>query len=146
MEWWMNSDDSQLAREVEQEEADRIARLKCQAAHPSTAGTAPVVRVVDLMRGLKQIQPQWNRKNDFPRMTIRPVPGVAEGETMWVATLWFDRGKPVLVNGRQVSRTKSSRDELFRWAQCTVEEFRSFSRFYRSGKLGGDWSKWAPQW
>ncbi|UUX60141.1 hypothetical protein [Glutamicibacter halophytocola] len=142
----MTSDDNQIAREVEQEAADQIARLKCQAAHPSTAGTAPTIREVDLKRGYRQIQPRWNRKNDFPRMTIRPVPGVAEGETLWVATLWFDRGKPVLVNGRQVSRTRSSRDELLWWAQRTVEEFRSISRFWRSGQLGSDWLRWAPQW
>lgn len=146
MPWWMNSDDSQIAHEVEQDAADRLARLKCQAAHPSTAGTAPTIREIDLKRGYKQIQPDWQRWAVYPRVTIRPVPGLAEGETLWVATLWFGRGKPVLVNGRQVSRTRSSRDELLWWAQRTVGEFRSISDFWKTGQLGSERLRWAPQW
>lgn len=146
MPWFMTSDDEAMARQVEQETAERIVRLKCQAAHPSTAGTAPVIRMVDLKRGYEQIQPGWKHWTDYPRVTIRPVPGMAEGETLWVATLWFIPGKPVLVNGTQVSRTSPNRDELFWWAQRTVEEFKSISDFFTTGQLGSDRMRWAPQW
>ena len=142
----VTSDDAAIALEVEQETAERIARLKCQAAHPSTAGTAPVIRMVDLNRGYEQIQPCWKYWMDYPRATIRPVPGMAEGETLWVATLWFIPGKPVLVNSVQVSRTSPNRDELFWWAQRTVEEFKSISDFFTTGQLGSERMRWAPQW
>ncbi|MGP9031530.1 hypothetical protein ACT17S_00445 [Glutamicibacter mysorens] len=142
----MTSDDEAIARQVEQETAERIVRHKCQAAHPSTAGTAPVIRMVDLKRGYEQIQPGWKYWMDYPRVTVRPVPGMAEGETLWVATLWFIPGKPVLVNGVQVSRTSANRDDLFWWAQRTVEEFKSIRDFFTTGQLGSDRTRWAPQW
>ncbi|MFJ2618195.1 hypothetical protein [Glutamicibacter sp. NPDC087344] len=129
-----------------QETTEQIAKRKCQASHPSTAGTAPVIRMVNLIRGYEQIQPGWKYWTDYPRVTIRPVPGMAEGETLWVATLWFIPGKPVLVNGTQVSKISSHRDELFWWAQRTVEEFKSISDFFTTGQLGSKSMRWAPQW
>ncbi|MGV2950864.1 hypothetical protein ACNPM8_01610 [Glutamicibacter sp. AGC46] len=142
----MTSEEKQVAAAELAELRAIVARLKCQAAHPSTAGTAPAIRVVDLKRGYEQIQPGWKYWMDYPRATIRPVQGMAEGETLWVATLWFIPGKPVLVNGTQVSRTSANRDELFWWAQRTVEEFKSISDFFTTGQLGSERMRWAPQW
>lgn len=132
--------------DVDEITAEMIGRLKCQAAHPSTATLPTELRVVDIKRGYQQIQPGWKYWTDYPRATIRPVPGMAAGETLWVATLWFIPGKPVLVNGTQVSRTSPNRDELFWWAQRTVEEFKSIGDFFTTGQLGSERMRWAPQW
>ncbi|GGL83280.1 hypothetical protein [Glutamicibacter protophormiae] len=121
-------------------------RIRSQAQHPATAGTAPKQRVVDLDRGHEQILPALKHVLSYPRTTVRAVPGVKPGETIYVAKVWVAPGRPARVNARSVTKSTGSRSEVFWWAQRATEHFRDITEFHRTGELGRPHRRWAPQW
>lgn len=105
----------------------RLHRILCaQAAHPSTAGTAPKPRVVDLNRGYQPLTSIRERAGqvEWPRATVRPVPGLAGHEITWCATLWQAYGEPLREHGLKVARSTNDRAEAFEWALGEVEKRR----------------------
>ncbi|MGO2069638.1 hypothetical protein [Glutamicibacter arilaitensis] len=121
-------------------------RIRSQAQHPSTAGTAPAPIIVDVNRAHSQILPAEKQILNYPRATVRPVAGSRAGEKLWVAKIWVAPGREALVNGRWVVKVSHSAPEVFWWAQRTTEHFRDIVDFRETGELGRPHRRWAPQW
>lgn len=121
-------------------------RIRSQAQHPSTAGTAPKQRIVDLGRGHEQILPALKHVLRYPRATVRAVAGVKPGETVYIAKVWVAPGRAASVNDRAVTKSTGSRSEVFWWAQRATEHFRDITEFHRTGQLGQPHRRWEPEW
>ena len=141
----------QRAAKARQKVDPKIARLLAQAAHPSTAGTAPKLRVVDVAAGFDPLTSPWPEMKPgtghrFPRAVVRSVPGLAEGERVWVSKIWFSVSKPVLVNGQPVARSFATREEALAWGQRTADQFRQANTFWIHGSLGTPLRRWETKW
>lgn len=120
-------------------------RDRSMGAHPSTMGTAPVPRLVDLPHAYRRFE-GTPADAVWPRATVRPTAGLNAGELIWSAKIWVAPGKEARVNGVWVTRASTSQEEVFWWAQKTVKEFREMAVFHRTGALGSHQRRWAPEW
>lgn len=120
-------------------------RVRSMGAHPSTMGTAPVPRLVDLPNAYRRFE-STPADAVWPRATVRPTAGLNTGEVIWSAKIWVAPGKEARVNGVWVTRASTSQEEVFWWAQKTVKEFREMAVFHRTGALGSHQRRWAPEW
>lgn len=90
---------------------------------PSTAGTAPELRVINIDRGHRPLSvPPAGAK--YPRATVRPVPGLVAGKPVWVAKIWKDYCCPVEIDGRPLSVVKDSLSVAWTWAEAKVDASR----------------------
>lgn len=120
-------------------------RARSMGAHPSTMSTAPVPRLVDLPNAYRRFD-STPADAVWPRATVRPTAGLNASEVIWSAKIWVAPGKEARVNGVWVTRTSTSQEEVFWWAQKTVKEFREMAVFHRTGALGSRQRRWAPEW
>lgn len=120
-------------------------RFRSMGAHPSTMGTAPVPRLVDLPNAYRRFD-STPADAEWPRATVRPTAGLYAGELIWSAKIWVGPGKEARVNGVWVTRASTNPTEVFWWAQKTVKEFREMTVFHRTGALGSHQRRWAPEW
>lgn len=120
-------------------------RARSMGAHPSTMGTAPVPRLVDLPNAYRRFD-STPADAVWPRATVRPTAGLNAGELIWSAKIWVGPGKEARVNGVWVTRASTSKAEVFFWAQKTVKEFRDLTVFHLTGALGSHQRRWAPEW
>lgn len=114
MPWSLTSDELPV---------DMASRMRAMGSHPSTMGTAPVPRFVNQLRGYESLEmtPERAASVAWPRATVRPVPGLAEGETTWIAVIWKERGVPVRMNAQMVATQSNDRDWAFEWARREVD-------------------------
>ncbi|WP_313813014.1 hypothetical protein [Glutamicibacter sp.] len=102
-------------------------------AHPSAAGTAPRIRIVDIKRAhfpLSSLPPAGAK---YPRATVRPARGLDDGKPVWVAKIWTDYCCPLKVDGRPLAAVYDSKTVAWAWAEAQVDA----SRFWR-GLRNGD--------
>lgn len=116
------------------------------AAHPSTSprprfGRHPEVGYQPLQGALAHADALV-----WPRATVRPVHGLAPGETIWCAKIWHSPAVPMLVDRKWVSFTSHDAPTVFRWAEGTVAELRAVQRFTSAEVLGYYQKSWRPQW
>lgn len=96
--------------------------FEAMVKHP--ANTA-VPKVVDLDRVYEQILPKDVEAAQWPRATVRAVPGLASGELVWAAKIWEAPGVEARgANGLLIAFSKQSRDEVLDDAAKRVQELR----------------------
>jgi len=93
---------------------------------PQIAAVDPTSRITDFGGHYEPLEGAKVREQDlqWPRATVRSIPGPIPGDVTWYAILWEAWGVPVRTRGLKLTKSSKSFSEVFGWAAQEVGKRR----------------------